>query len=312
MSVQKYEYEVGDSAAGTRLDIFLKGALPSFSRRAVKRVIDSGGVYVNNKRVIIASLPLIAGDCVELYDYQKATGFGLTKADIVYEDKQLLVLDKPANIPTQATYSSIKGTILEAVESYYSSQGKKQPVWLAHRLDKGTTGVLILSKSKATNSALTAQFREKTVRKEYVALVTGSPEPAAGTIGTSIAKVRGSYTKYENVSGGGKRAISDYETISRLTGHARVLVKPRTGRTHQIRVHLASIGCPILGDELYGGKTRLLVQSKGTLHDINVSRVMLHARSVTLAHPADKRTLRLSAKIPRDMRDVIRLLTPSS
>ena len=266
-------------------------------------------MYVNKKRALIASMSLNVNDHVEFYDDLKAGRFRLTKSDIVYEDEYMLAINKPAGIPTQATYSSIKGTIIEAVENYYAAMGKKQYVRLIHRLDKGTTGVLVISKNPLANSGLTYQFREKKVKKEYVAIASGIPESKTGTIETSIAKVKGSHTKYENAKTGGKPAVSRYEVSRELTGHSVILVKPLTGRTHQIRVHLSSLGHPILGDELYGGSTRLLVKSKGEMHDINITRVMLHAGSITLFHPKDKKRLKIRAKIPLEMKYIIKLLT---
>jgi 23S rRNA pseudouridine1911/1915/1917 synthase len=309
MQVKKYEYHVEENSAGKRLDIFLKESLGGYSRNKIKKIIDTGGVYVNKKRALIASTLLRLNDYVEFYDDQKSERFKLTKPDIVYEDEYMLVINKPAGIPTQATYSSIKGTVIEAVENYYAAMGKKQYVRLIHRLDKGTTGVLMISKNAKSNSGLTYQFREKKVRKEYVAIVSGIPKAKTGTIETSIAKIKGSYTRYGITKTGGKPAISRYEVLRELSGHSVVLVKPLTGRTHQIRVHLSHLGHPILGDELYGGSERLLLESKGEIHDINISRVMLHARSISLSHPKDKRKINIRAKMPRDMKYIINLLT---
>lgn len=308
MPVKKYEFNIAMKDSGKRLDMFLKDSLADHSRNKIKKVIDSGGAYVNRKRQLIASYLLQDGDYVEFYDDIKEDGIKFGKGDIVFEDDYILAINKPPNIPTQSTYSSIKGTILEIVEDYYKSKGEKQYVRLIHRLDKGTSGVLILSKNPQANGSLTAQFREKDIRKEYIALVAGNLKVKSGTIKTNISKVKGSYTKYENVLSDGKQAISDYEVIEVLNGYSLVLVKPRTGRTHQIRVHLSSLGHPILGDELYGGRCRALIQAKDKLHDINVSRVMLHARSVTLKHPKNGKTVQICADIPQDMKKIISLL----
>jgi 23S rRNA pseudouridine1911/1915/1917 synthase len=305
----KQEFYVDRSENGKRLDHFLKDSLKDYSRNRIKKVIDSGGVYVNRKRALIASFSLTPDDHIEFYDEIDTKSVTLKKSDIIYEDGHILAINKPANIPTQATYSSIKGTVLEIVKNYYINKGIEQYVRLIHRLDKGTTGVLLLSKTPEANKLLTAQFREKKVAKEYLALVSGAVKPESGTVETSINKVRGRRTKYENVKTGGKPAISEYGLKKKLKGHSLVTVRPKTGRTHQIRVHMAHLGHPILGDELYGGQTRLLVKTKGKLNDINVARAMLHAKSLTLNHPVTKKRITLKAKMPEDMKNIIDLLS---
>jgi len=259
-----------------------------------------------------------------------------SKLNIIFEDDYILAINKPAGVPVQATHSRKEKTVLDLIDTHYKSRGYKQYISLIHRLDKGTTGVMLLSKSTLGNKALTDAFRDKSVQKEYVAIATGTLEHASGTIETAIKKVRGSHTKYECVESGGKHALSRYELVDKLKGHSLVRILPETGRTHQIRVHMSHIGHPILGDRLYGGRERLLVKTKsgnikhfvsasaqnigskseplpgnhldGGLVDKNVKRVMLHAGSLTIAHPHSKQTLTLKAELPDDMTEIINIL----
>ncbi|MFC1856060.1 RluA family pseudouridine synthase [Thermodesulfobacteriota bacterium] len=308
MQNKKHKFTISSDDSKKRLDHFLNEMLIDYSRKKIKKVIDSGGVYVNKKRALIASYALLDGDSVEFYDDLVKTNLKLNKSDILYEDEHIICINKPANVPTQATYSSIKGTVLEMVEEHYKSQKKKQYVRLIHRLDKGTTGVLLLSKTPDANKDLTAQFREKKMQKEYLAIVHGAIKQKTGKIDTFIAKVKGRYNKYENVRDGGKRAMSNYTVKNSFKKYSLVIVRPETGRSHQIRVHMSHIGHPILGDELYGGKTRMVIKKGEELIDMNISRAMLHAHMLTLTHPKSKKKLKLTAKLPDDMNNIIQLL----
>lgn len=309
MQTGKREYQVKESDDGKRLDLFLKESLADHSRNRIKKIIDSGGVYVNKKRTQFASHLLKVNDYVELYEDETSDARRkLTKSDIIFEDEDILVINKPANIPTQASYSNIKGTILELAENYYSERGIKQYLRLIHRLDKGTTGVLLLAKTPYANEALTEQFRKNEIEKEYFALVSGIPKEKTGAIESFISKVNGSSVKYTNVKSGGKRAVTRYSLEKELKGHSLIRLNPKTGRTHQIRVHLSGLGHPILGDELYGGKTRLSVKNGEIMRDINMARVMLHAGSVKFTHPKSGKIIRLRARLPEDMERIIDLL----
>lgn len=282
MPTQKLTLSVGDGDAGKRLDLFLAARLPeqcglTLSRRRLRRLIERGAVYVDRKRTRIASRPLQAAAVVEVHvegpEDRPRTGRrapvpGLVR--ILYEDRDLIAVDKPAGMPTQATVDDAENHLLAHLERLLAARdGRKPYLALHHRLDRGTSGVVILARSKRVNAALAAAFRERQVVKTYRALCTGGaaamPASGAFTVCNPLRRGRDPSTGRRLIvaSSDGLQALSDVRFLEvralpspGLGAQILALVeaRPHTGRTHQLRVHLADAGWPVIGDRLYGRK----------------------------------------------------------
>ena len=272
-----------------RLDAFLVSHERSVSRSRVQRLIMAGRVRINAE-VVKPSQKVKPGDRISL----DKPGPGPLMVDdqsvqleVIYEDEALLVVNKPAGIVVHPTSGNWQGTLLNGLLEHFQLSDKKNELkagsiypGLVHRLDKETSGVMVVAKTNPAHRVLCSQFEEHTIVRRYEALVYGRPKNDQGTINLTIGrdvndgkKVSGNTTKPQ-------AAVTDYTVLQQFGNFAsRVELTPRTGRQHQLRVHMASLGCPILGDELYGGQKVCQIQR------IKIQRMMLHARSLKFCHP---------------------------
>ncbi len=315
-----------------RLDDFLAEVLPpalekvqeagTLSKSKVRRLIVAGAVSVNGRceRRAAAMLKGVTGIQVrydsEKFSYEKQPDdivFELTAERILFEDETIIIVDKPAAFPTEATMVAGRDHLHAAVARYIGrrdgldSDGNAPYIGLHHRLDRDTTGVILFTKQRAANAAVHRMFLEHLARKEYLALTiaparhlrlsAGSCFRVENSLGRISAK--SAQGKWGAVSAGGDPALTDFTVVEERAGFMQILAKPLTGRTHQIRVHLAGYGLPLLGDTLYGGPTRL-----GSLA---VPRVMLHAETLIFPHPLSGVETRVSAPLPPDFREIISL-----
>ena len=216
------------------------------------------------------------------------------RLQVLYEDEALLVIDKPAGLVVHPGAGHTEGTLLNGLLYYDQKFAQVERAGLVHRLDKDTSGVLVVAKSTVMQQALMKQFKAREVTKRYVALVQGLP-PAKLSIENQLGRDPHNRKKQAVLSEGGRHAHSIIMLKEPLAGSALVEVDIKTGRTHQIRVHLAHAGYPIVGDPVYGGKQRLPVQAP---------RQMLHAAHLSFTHPLNKKVLSCSAHIPPDMQEV--------
>jgi 23S rRNA pseudouridine955/2504/2580 synthase len=278
----KITWQVTAATQGMTLQVFIQQQLGSaWSNKAIKRAIDSRACTVNGKLERFAQRPLWSGDTVV---WQAPTPISKVKASpaIIYEDADLLVCDKPAGIVTE----------LDAITAYLASS---QPLWLVHRLDRETTGLLLVAKSAHVQQLLESQFKERAVEKVYLALTQGSPKPSQGYISNYLVP-KGSYQGQtywgvgESSHNKARHAATSWYTLANANGCAVVKCLPQTGRTHQLRVHLSHLGAPILGDYQYG---------QG-LSANAASRCMLHAWKLTFKHPSTQRQLQLHCSPPKD------------
>ncbi|MCA1796194.1 MAG: RluA family pseudouridine synthase [Geobacteraceae bacterium] len=221
--------------------------------------------------------------------------YRIAPASVLYQDKYVFALNKPAGIPIQPTPARYKGTVYEAMlhllHNPYQRHTKPE-LAMVQRLDRDTSGVVVFSIHKRSHKALTATFTERKVNKVYLALVAGRPEKSNGSIHTMLGRHRAS-GRMKSVQKGGKEAITHYRVVEQSDTCALLEVDILTGRTHQIRVHLSEAGFPIVGDTLYGGPA--------THNGFSVERSMLHAHTLEFSHPceADK-SLHLCAPVPSD------------
>jgi 23S rRNA pseudouridine1911/1915/1917 synthase len=285
--------------AGVRLDHFLTSRLEGVPRAMVKRLIDLGGVHVDGRRIRRCSVELTTGQQVELHvDGLPLEPFALKEENLLYRDHYLLALDKPAGIATHPTPARYQGTLYAALQLFLAAGGGVN-LGMVQRLDRDTSGVIIFSIHPKANQGLTAAFREHRVVKRYQALVAGLPQLDGGEICSHLARRRAT-NRMVSVARGGKPALTRYRVVTRFAAAALVEVEIPTGRTHQIRIHFAEAGHPLLGDTAYGGPA--------ACGGVAIPRQMLHASDLQLDHPVSGEKLVLRAPLPTDFAAVMQAL----
>ncbi len=307
-----------------RLDQFLARALPAdpenVSRREARRLIDAGAVYLDGKRVRVASRRIRSTSRVEVYvEDQPAAAVEIGSDHVLYEDELLIAIDKPSGIPAQATRGDAVHDLYSQVRRFLKRRDGSPAPYLAlhHRLDTGTSGVMLFAKDRSVNRHLGMAFTDQRVRKLYHALsVVASVTVPGGawTVSNQLAAPRtidgirkvvalDSANSVEGRPAEGRPAETDFRPLRVFPGAVWIEAVPKTGRTHQIRVHLADCGLPVLGDRLYGREARPRIPAP---------RLMLHAASLTLEHPVSGEALCIESPLPADFRDEVRLLQGSS
>ena len=298
---------VGESEAGARLDLAL-AALADCSRSQARRWIEQGRVRVN-ERAVAASLRVRVGDLVEAIPPDPEPSSAEPEAiplAVLHEDEDLIVLDKAAGIVVHPAPGHRGGTLVNALLHHcddLAGVGDVLRPGIVHRLDRGTSGVLVVAKSDLAHRHLSDQFREHSVERVYLAVVRGVPGTEGGEIDLPIGRHEHDRKRMSVRSRGGRTAATLWRVARRFPRSARSLLelRPRTGRTHQIRVHLAAIGLPIAGDPVYGrrGKTQL---------DAEIARPALHAERLAFTHPRSGARLDFRAALPADMAELLREL----
>lgn len=274
----------GEPAELLRLIVERGGIAEALARSAIER----GGAYLRGRRVRDPGAAVAPGDEVEVHLRSGETA-PLGRERILHLDPHLVVLDKPAGVPAQEDRQG--GATLPALASALVDG----PALLVHRLDRGTTGVTVLARTRDAQAKLLEEFREHRVRKEYRALVLGAPERAEGIVELSLGPAPDGTRR---VDPRGETAVTRYRILESFAGASSIAAFPETGRTHQIRAHFRALGCPLLGDARYGGPLQLTRPSGDRL---DFGRPLLHAFSIELAHPAGG-TLRAEAPLPGDFR----------
>lgn len=212
---------------------------------------------------------------------------------VLFEDADLLAVDKPAGVVTHPAYRHPDGTLFDAIVARQVARGERRP-WLLHRLDRDTSGVVLLAKTEHARKHLVRQFERRLVRKWYLAVVRGTPDVSAGAICAPLRRDPADRRRVI-VDPTGQAATTSYSVLAAYEDTALVLAEPRTGRTHQIRAHLASRGHPIVGDSTYGGDDERLDLTSAGEH-----RHLLHAWRLRVSHPASGDALRIEAPVPAD------------
>ena len=286
-----------------RLDLFLAGSEPGLTRSQVRRLVEEGYILLNG----IVPKPgrrLRSGDRVSLtIPPPRPTELAAEAIplNIVYQDSELLVVDKPAGLTVHPSPGHPSGTLVNALLALCPDLrgvgGEIRP-GIVHRLDKDTSGLIIVAKSHLAHLSLTEQIRDRTVHKSYLALATGRVEPHQGTIEAAIGRDPRNRKRMAVVQNG-RASRTAYKVIEYLDVASYMEIFPETGRTHQIRVHIASLGHPLYGDGLYGKRSPLL------------SRQFLHAHQLGFRQPASGEYLELTSPLPADLRDVLEAIRPS-
>jgi 23S rRNA pseudouridine1911/1915/1917 synthase len=296
--IREFTYS-GDEAP--RLDKFLTDSLVDFSRVHAQGFIDEGKVNVNGRVKTKAALRLNTGDTIQVEVPEVITEELLGEAQdlsIIYEDESVLVVNKPAGMVVHPGAGNLTGTLVNAAVSHFPALkdvGEQARPGVVHRLDKDTSGVIILAKTEAAYHHLVKQFKSRRTEKTYLALVDGVPPTPTGRIEANVHRDERYRQKmavaYE---GKGRRAVSEYSTVKNYANHTLLEVKPLTGRTHQIRVHLAYIGSPVAGDQIYG-RRKLSIPGE---------RFFLHAHKLKIELP-DGKTREFMAPLPKELEDIL-------
>jgi 23S rRNA pseudouridine1911/1915/1917 synthase len=300
--------------AGWRLDRALAAMVPTLSRERLKALVASGAVTSETGPLRDPARKVAGNESFSIAIPQPRPAHNEPQAialDIVYEDGHLLVVDKPAGLVVHPAAGNPDGTLVNALLHHcrgsLSGIGGVARPGIVHRIDKDTSGLLVVAKTDPAHEALSRQFADHSVERAYTAVAVGQVTPPSGTISGNIARSTSNRQKMAIVPAGrGKHAVTHYRTVDRLR-HATVLeCRLETGRTHQVRVHLASIGHPLVGDPVYGrtrGELRELLQSLG------FGRQALHARTLGFRHPVTREHLRFESNLPADIVELIARLS---
>ena len=303
--------EVPDELSGSRFDQIAAQLFPDYSRARLQIWIKSGELTVNGQAEKTRE-KLIAGDILQLKaavadeDRWQAEDIAL---DIVYEDQALLVINKPAGLVVHPAAGHASGTLLNALLAHDPDLASVPRAGIVHRLDKDTSGLMVVAKTLAAQNHLVNQLQDRTVSREYEAVVFGSMT-GGGKVEADIGRHAKQRVKMAVVTLGGKEAITHYRLLKRFANHCHLRCMLETGRTHQIRVHMAHIKHPLVGDPLYAGRPRLpKAASEALIQGLrNFGRQALHARRLSLIHPSTEEEISWEVPLADDIVELLALL----
>lgn len=311
-------FNVSFNDIGKRLDAFLSENIDGWSRSRLQRLVDGGGVLVNGKTAK-SSYKLREGDeiDVELTD-EPAAIFEPENIplNIIYEDEDLAVINKSAGMVVHPGAGISSGTLANAIAWHFGQRigttrgidAASERVGIVHRLDKDTSGLILVAKNEQIHEALALQFSERTVEKSYVALVHGNIQQTSGVIDRPIARDRWHRTKM-TVAANGRNALSIWKIRQRFEKFTLVEVEIKTGRTHQIRVHLASLNHPVVGDPTYNeGRDNTIADNEIKKAVERLSRVFLHAEKLSFTHPKSGERLSFTCEMPQELTELLKFL----
>ena len=317
---------VDENNQNKRVDVFLSKYEKKISRTKIKNLIEKGYLKINNLKVLVPSKKVNIKDKIKLevpelkkleikpYKY---------KLDIIYEDNDVMVINKPAGLVVHPGAGNFDNTLVNALINYdkknlSSINGELRP-GIVHRLDKDTSGVIIVAKNNFAHTHLSKQFNEHSIDRKYIALVWGKLRPQKGEIKTFITRSSKNRQLMDVSQTKGKLAITNYKTIeiyenARVPTLSLVEYRLKTGRTHQIRVHMKFKGNPILGDKSYKKKLKKLKDVDPELNEIikKIDRQCLHAKSLGFLHPTKNQRLFFESKLPNDLHKIVKKLRSTS
>lgn len=290
MMSEEKTYKIENDNAGERLDIFLQGELPLFSRSHIKNLIEKDCVFLNEKSVK-SGYKLRENDLVKIFIKEPEKISTLEEDipfDIVYEDDDVVVVNKPQGLVVHPCTSTKSGTLvnglLHRVKNLSGINGVLRP-GIVHRLDKDTSGLLVIAKNDKAHISLQEQIKNKTCKRVYLAVLEGHLKDDSGEIVTKIARDKKDRKKMA-VADVGREAVTDYRVLERFKSACLVEFSLKTGRTHQIRVHSKFLGHPVVGDKLYGKEVK------------GLNGQLLHAVRLTFVHPTSKKEMTFEAPLP--------------
>lgn len=299
------------ACAGMRLDQALAELLPDYSRSRLQQWIKTGQLRVDGK-IRRPRDPVVGGETVSgdwTPDTETIAVAQDIPLDLCYQDADVLIVNKPAGLVTHPAVGHRDGTLVNALLHHFPELAILPRAGLVHRLDKETSGLLVVARSLRAHTALIEQLQARCIEREYLAVVTGTPV-AGGTVDAPVGRHPVDRQRMAVVSSG-KQAVTHYRVLRRFRAHTLLRVKLETGRTHQIRVHMAHIRLPLLGDPVYGGRLRL--PPNASLHCIEAiqsfRRQALHAERLALTHPVTGEGLEQQAAIPADLAELLEMLS---
>ena len=308
--------KVGNSIKERRIDKYLHGRFSNFSRVMLQNVIKAGGVKVNGQ-LVKPSFRLSSADEIELSLPElpsKEIEPEEIPLEIIYEDEDIIVLNKQPDILVHPARGNTHGTLVNALAFYSdklsSGLGEFRP-GIIHRLDKNTTGIMVVARNDIAQWKIAKQFENREINKGYLAIVHGVPELTADRINAPLGihpKIREKYSIRPEI---GKEAVTFYEVLEEFRGFSLLVLTPRTGRTHQIRVHLSYIKHPIVADEMYGGRLVYpwqLADTEPAVQEPVIDRTALHATTLEFKHPTTNKQVKFEAALPEDMQRLLDML----
>jgi len=311
--IQTIDVRLEAAHAGWRLDRALAATLPSLSRERLKTLIRSGALERSGTAVRDPATK-VRGDERFLLAVPEPEPAHNVPQDIplrvIFEDEHLLVVDKPAGLVVHPAAGNRDGTLVNALLHHcrgsLSGIGGVARPGIVHRIDKDTSGLLVVAKTDVAHEGLAKQFAAHSIDRRYLAIVSGVPKASEGTIDAPLARSAANRKKIAIVAGGrGKRAVTHWKRLTVLSDAALAECRLETGRTHQVRVHMASIGHPLLGDSVYGGIPKT---HRRLLNDLDFHRQALHAAELGFVHPVTKRRLSFASAMPPDMQELFNAL----
>jgi len=300
------ETTIGEAQAGLRLD---RELLPDLSRERIKALIVEGQI-VSGGRSLNPSMKVAVG---QDYSISLPAPVALDAVaqdiplDIVHEDADLIVVDKPAGLVVHPAAGNLDGTLVNALLHHCDGQlsgigGVARP-GIVHRIDKDTSGLLVVAKSDKAHEGLARQFKDHSIDRLYAAIVYGIPTPGSGTVDAWIGRSDADRKKMAvHREGRGKHAVTHYRVMERLRSAAMVECRLETGRTHQVRVHMAHLGHPLIGDPVYGRDRKGF---KSILETLGFKRQALHAKRLGFIHPVTEEPLAFDSPLPADMQELL-------
>jgi 23S rRNA pseudouridine1911/1915/1917 synthase len=314
---REFEIVIPAGQKKERIDTYLTSHVENATRTKVQEAIRAGEVVVNGKKVK-ASHPIAPGDAIHVSlsrpETPEVRAENIPLA-IVYEDEYLIVVNKPAGMVTHPAYKNYSGTLVNALLFHSESLSQPHPLrpGIVHRLDKDTSGLLVVAKDGTTHQKLARQFANKTTEREYWAIVWGKFKDPSGIIEASLGRSKSDRKKVAVVAEG-KTAVTEYAVIKQFEYLSLLRLHLRTGRTHQIRVHLAHIHHPVFGDETYGGG-KIMAGGLGGKKKAEVANLLariprqaLHAKKLGFVHPGTKERMKFDSELPADMKEVLEFL----
>jgi 23S rRNA pseudouridine1911/1915/1917 synthase len=293
--------------AGRRLDLYLASRLPDLSRTRIQELIDQGRVHIS-ERLARQAQRVMPGDIIEIEILPRPPLRAAPEEiplDVLYEDEDVIVVNKPAGMVVHPGAGAARGTLVNALLHHFgalSTMGGNLRPGIVHRLDRGTSGAMVIARTDVAHRVLAEQFRSRQVSKIYIALLHGRMPDDSGTIERPITRDPQRRTRMTARLGQGRAAQTNWRVLLRLGNFSLVEAEPRTGRTHQIRAHFADAGHPLVGDTLYGAPRQLRT---GGVSLQPLGRVFLHAAGLRFAHPRTGASIQARAPLERKLREYL-------
>jgi 23S rRNA pseudouridine1911/1915/1917 synthase len=311
------EFSISPDDVNERLDRFLTRQLPTHSRAYLQQLIEQGQIMVGG-RTTKAGYRLRLGDHI-IVSLPPPRPSGVLperiRLEVLYEDTRLVVVDKPAGMVVHPSPGNASGTLVNALLAHcpqLSGIGGVERPGIVHRLDKDTSGAIVVAKDDATHRGLARQFAERQVKKLYLAIVCGDIQETAGVIDAAIGRHPVYRQKMSTHTRVGRAAVTEFRVLERFGRYTLVELRPCTGRTHQIRVHMAALGYPLLGDPTYGHYRKALTRSPLASQLSWFRRQALHAWVLGFKHPATEEPLECRAPLPEDLECLLAILRQTS